>query len=917
MAKTKENTDKFVQEWMPKDEQLILFYRGLNEFLKEYLENKFDEFDNSNSKIIADPLLGYIHFSALEIAIIDTKLFQRLRKIRQLGLAYLVFPSLEYSRFEHSLGVLGRLNQIVNKLIENNIRNNPDDNIQKIIDKHINALRLAALLHDVGHCLFSHCSERVVENLKGEGLYPSTIKIQEIFSEHFNKTQKIPFAELFSISIIGSVHFYNYIKNLGIHTPKDLIIILENAAKLIIGLPIQNDPNTIFLSQLISSGLDVDKVDYMIREQHYSGIKLEIDLDRILSKLQVFDISIYELPLNLNHLKKEFHAEARCKVLGFAKGGQFAYEEFCIARLALHVKVYLHQKVRAAEAQLSMYLRLIAENVFFQKAHNWLYLPEFIIEYPEIVEKYLEVDLFNQTSSIIECKNKLTNISNRNILHRAYAFGPINNISESIENSNYSEETLSFFYTIGISPDVFEKEFKKEIMILVKRLNVSIDKNGIEDTIIDFPRLMSIQQGHQSLYFERGNLIPLKWTIPIDKITVYFQENRALAYVFAPKSICGIVGIASEKVVFNLTKKVFNLQGFISKSSFASFTKIKAELSQSDYYKKTPQLKDTSTYLKSGEAVEKVKTINEKLASFKSLNNNERVTLSRIITFVNQFPENLQSACLSFLQHIEIYNENLLTEELNKVIERLKDKKIGLSYLGGASDSAGRFPYYLRSLLEKNNLEIQNLTDNLINDADVIILYDDNINSGLQLLNIFAELLGEKENLADDINLVNEGHIKPLLTPEAKEKFKTIPIYLVYIVGAENIETKVRKMLQDNLKIDGKNVHISINKVLLDNKKIFSGSESDYNHEQKALLKNFLLSKGEQLLKSEGKGSNKIETCKLGYANAEAMVFFPYNVPTMTITPLWLSGETDGEIWIPLAERRRRRSKDGKIIGED
>lgn len=917
MAKTKGNIGKYVQDWMPKDESLLLFYSGLNEFLTEYLVNdKLNDYDNNSSKIIADPLLGYIHFSAFEVAIIDTKLFQRLRKIRQLGLAYLVFPSLEYSRFEHSLGVLGRLNQILNKLIENNLRNNPDDNIQKIIDKNINSIRIAALMHDIGHCLFSHCSERVIEKTLGEGLYPSAEKIQEIFTNHFNRIKKIPFAELFSIAIIGSSTFANFIRKLEIHTPKELFSTLENAAKLIIGLPIQNDPNTIFLSQLISSGLDVDKVDYMAREQHYSGIKLEIDLDRILSKLQVFDISIYDLPRNLSHFKKEFNADARCKVLGFAKGGQFAYEEFCIARLALHVKIYLHQKVRAAEAQLSLYLSLIAKNSFFQKAHNWLYLPEFIIEYPDIVEKYLKVDLFNQTSLIIEHKHKLINISNRNILHRAYAFGPINNISESISDNSITEETRSFFDNIGIVATEFESKLKKEILSIAKIIGSSINNVDLEDTIIDIPRLMNIQQGHESLFFERGNLIPLKWTIPIDKITVYFQENRALAYVFSPKSISGIAGIASEKVIFEITKKVFNQESFISKSSFNSFTQIKSVLSQSDFYKKTPQLKEISPYLKSGEAVEKIKLIYEKLASFKSLNNNERVTINRIITFVNQFPEKIQSACLSFLQHIEIYHENLLTEELNKVIERLKDKRIGLSYLGSASDSAGRFPYYLRSLLDKNNIEIQTLTDNLINESDVLILYDDNINSGLQLLNIFAELLGEKDKLDSKINLVNEEHIKPLITESAKEKFRNMPIYLVYIIGVENIETKVRKMLEDNLNIKAENIHLSINKLLLDNKKIFSGSDSEFNHENKAVLKDFLISKGEQLLKSENKESHKINTCKLGYANAEAMVFFPYNVPTMTITALWFYGETDGEIWVPLAERRRR-TKDGRIIGED
>jgi len=72
----------------------------------------------------------------------------------------------------------------------------------------------------------------------------------------------------------------------------------------VIGLPIEKDPDSVFLAQLLSSGLDADKIDYMIREQHYSGIKLEIDLDRILSKLRVFSLKSYELPTQLFFLKK-------------------------------------------------------------------------------------------------------------------------------------------------------------------------------------------------------------------------------------------------------------------------------------------------------------------------------------------------------------------------------------------------------------------------------------------------------------------------------------------------------------------------------------------------------------------------------------------------------------------------------------
>ncbi len=138
----------------------------------------------------------------------------------------------------------------------------------------------------------------------------------------------------------------------------------------------------------------------------------------------------------------------------------------------------------------------------------------------------------------------------------------------------------------------------------------------------------------------------------------------------------------------------------------------------------------------------------------------------------------------------------------------------------------------------------------------------------------------------------------------------------ISIIGVEGVEKKIKKWMQEYLGMNPDNISLFAMKTLLTDEKIFSGGESEFNHQDKTKLRDFFKQKGEQLLKSEGKKQEKIESCKLGYANAEAMVMFPYNIPTMTITALWCKGEIDGEVWIPLAERRRR-SKNGKYIGED
>src|SRR5688572_14072523 len=95
-------------------ERLEPFYEGVDRFCDDYLPAALEH--DTTGKIFADPIEGYASLSQWEVALIDTPLFQRLRGIRQLGLAYMVYPTLNYSRFEHVIGVLARLKEIISNI---------------------------------------------------------------------------------------------------------------------------------------------------------------------------------------------------------------------------------------------------------------------------------------------------------------------------------------------------------------------------------------------------------------------------------------------------------------------------------------------------------------------------------------------------------------------------------------------------------------------------------------------------------------------------------------------------------------------------------------------------------------------------------------------------------------------------------
>lgn len=903
------------------------FYKELDAFMAENLKFLRDyEGDYAKSKIIADPILGYIQFSPIEVYIMDSPIFQRLRYIRQLGLSYLVFPSLNYSRFEHSLGVVGWIDKIIDKIRGNNEARSKKKSVYASIndelDEYEDSLRLAGLLHDIGHCIFSHCSERVLNELSGGDGYVSSLEIRKIFSEHFSAPKLIPFAEILSLAIIGSKRFLNLLTKTGVDSKQNFEKILCRSARIILGLHIDEEPGTVFLGQILSSGLDADKIDYMTREQHYSGIKLEIDLERLLSKLQVFSVKPNRLPRQLEYLKNCTDSDAEFKVLGFDKGGQFAFEEFCIARLALHVKIYLHQKTRIAEAQMERYLTLLSQDRVFNRHVSWLRLKEDIIHNQKALYDFKgdnQMSLFNDNDvDLAKVALLLNGIGRRDLYARAYAFGPINKDRYSV----YDDVDEALVDDIFKKYDILwlREKIRLEVKEICDVLCLQCEEEVGSELFIDLPRLINIQQGQESLYFDGSDASQLKWTIPIDKIMQYYQNNRALGYVYSRKAFAHIVALAAEKVFFEKYGEGFLQAPYLPDSVYKKYEDCKEVLVKNDFYRKCPQIKGVSKILKNAASVLKIRSICDSLSGFKSIVDNEVITINKINSFLNQFPLDLQECALDFIGHLRVYNEDLLVDQIGKILDCVEfdKKKICVTSLGGAGDSGHRLGYNMRHFFAQNNIDHPvTINDEVVMSYDCFILYDDNINSGKQLYNIIGELIGEKDRIGE-ADILMERHLDPLKSDAAKRKLKDSEMYFVYILGFSGIEERVRFKMSDYFGFHKEKIHVSINAVLYDKNKIFSGNESDFDHPKKKDLQLFLEKVGEQLLENDGVLKEKIEQKKLGYAKAEAMVLFPYNVPTMTITAIWYKGIIDNDVrWYPLAERRRRKNMYGDLYDEE
>lgn len=813
--------DPVSSRWLPDDPELRPFFNGVDQFVTRHV-SLGSSITYQQRKVILDPCVGYIELYPWEVTLIDTHIFQRLRKITQLGLAYLVFPTLRYSRFEHTLGVLGRLDQVLKRLKEKHkqydLVSHPLSKVNRLIDQNETTLRLAALFHDIGHCLFSHLSENVIAKLGGNEdvgvgdpeYYPSSKTIVEKFESKLKK--RLGFAEILSLTIMGSDAFVKILSrgqfkkeisdsNGSIASEETISELLYRAANWIAGIPIQSEPQAVFLAQLISSGLDADKLDYMSREEHFSGIKIEMDLERILNKIGVQNVKNRALQKGLEKYSRYIKdSKEEYLVLSIERGGQFAYEEFCVARLALYEKIYLHKKVRAAEQYLGSLLSLLAKDQKeFEQAHNWLYLPESVIERQTRVdilssEKITkEITLFGEEIREIkavkrESKLDFSSIEKREIPHRAFAFGPANatydneyyNLLDSAKTKDDIEREIRKLPSVRFwqsllgetgdegmaSRTLLMDKIEREALSLTKdlldhgittknmkradlmTLQESIQLGSFrQQLIIDVPQYNRVALNFDTLHFEESSFQSVRWTIPIHRIAYYYQLHRILAFVYFEKKYCPLICLACSKVVLEFLggnandRQVYEQKGYISESVYSDFDSIKRLLLKrnSSYFENMPELLPQTDTLNNEHARDIINRIVSELNKYHRTKFGSEIRHQDVINYLHQFPEDKQEFVLEVLRSIRVVHELEMEKLLEDISVGTKAKRSAVIPLGAAFSSGPSIVKHLQTVLKKQEIECLPPSDPAVLDCDHLIFVDDNTNSGRQALNIIAK----------------------------------------------------------------------------------------------------------------------------------------------------------------------------------
>lgn len=272
--------------------------------------------ENYRFKVICDPVHGDIGLSELECQLIDTQSFQRLRHLRQLGLASLVYPNATHTRFAHSLGVFRIMGQVIEFLV----------NKGKFDKEDQRKMRIAALLHDIGHYPYSH----LMEFVDRDPHRPSYLSKPKMARQTKVPPKREPYPDHVRVGqliVTNRDDVASLLKRNGIK-PEEIASIFRG-----------EHTNKAY-NQLISSSLDMDRMDYMIRDALGTGVPYgKIDLHYLLSNLDLTDEG---------EVVVSYKAAA-------------AAEHFLVARYFMYKTVYMHKTTFAFEALLRHVLFLLRE----------------------------------------------------------------------------------------------------------------------------------------------------------------------------------------------------------------------------------------------------------------------------------------------------------------------------------------------------------------------------------------------------------------------------------------------------------------------------------------------------------------------------------------------------------------------------
>lgn len=873
----------------------------------------------AHTKNFYDSVWGTIEINQGEILILDSPIMQRLRYIKQLGLADVLYSSATHTRYSHTLGVL-QTADVMAAQIEKELEKKKFPTKKEVRQ----VIRLAAIFHDCGHMFCSHASERFFQKNRKANLYKQINSIRELF---YNNLQIKPsLSEFISILILNSASMRKLLEIVKdglddfefIKYNKDNLI--EKVICMILGFPYSEA--YIPYAKVISGQIDSDKLDYLKRDSHSTGVPVAVDMSRVFQKLRVvLNQKDYDMVASHDSSITQVYKMA------IAPAAINTVDQLVISRFMMFENIYYHQKTLTAEEMLRyalLGLDMSTRGVFNDLSKILLLTDSMVInqDFDGVLKNLgMEVEIIDKGKFKNACEI-LNGLYKRAIFKRCVAF-----TDKNLTKAMYKDKE---FYTKIIAEKVIEEkdEFINDIIAEVRNIKEKLKDSNFyfnektELLFISTPDISAASMNSniaiddkinkdRDMEFEADSWLQSRASRKPQNYLVSYPEDRYIVY------------IATEVILLRKYGLLINDMIIYSEEDEQHINDLKKHLDQSNYFKDLYMLAPEDcidTYLG------QIKTLVEKWKTYEIFDFNTgsgakideaylKMHLKQYMAFkdgIEDF-EIFLSGYLEMLTNVQIVSRAKITSALrdnfSKILqeESCEMRDLAVCNIGNLQDGSALVTYHMNIVnnVMGSNWKAKTL-EKILGDVDNgqrIVFLEDAFCSGKQILSIFETYMGIPINERQ----TQETHVEEL-SDDLKEKLKLCKLYFSFIY----YEKKNEDFFYNRLKEIGLcNVKIVAQQEFTEGyfrQKIYEEEQA-----KNSVVKKYLQKVGRKLInfKALDEGGNRkdnwsderIEQSILGYNDAQQLIVFTWNTPTYTFTPLWLRVDTEELKWIPLFPR--------------
>lgn len=852
------------------------------------------------SKELNDPVWGTISLSAAEVFVLDSPLLQRLRRIRQLGVAHWVYPGTNHTRIEHSIGVCHQVGRVIESVLRHAKETETDGQLQPLAEM-TDTLRLAGLCHDVGHGLFSHAIENAL------ALNVRINRLRSEFGSTFDRAEP-QLSEMAAFYMVGSPAFaemLNEIRSVCQLAPSPTMA--AQAARVIAGLDVA--PNMPLLHELISGPFDADKMDYMKRDALMCGIPVVTDIERLVQKTRGVASALEQLP---RRIKSQVKADAGpFVILGVARSGARAIDELALARTLMFDKVYRHQKVRAVEAMVSSIIALVGPALCPE--------PE-MLPLTNYDDDFLQLDVAqlaqgqNPEPATLAAAELIRRMRERELFVRAIAFtqrSPFDELADSDERRLHNANFSNWVKRPG-GREEFLNKLAAEVTTIADLADRQADLHALPGEVrsylwVDPPRSEGVAQPapevHALLISGDRQMIEVSRSNPdLRGWTDAYSNTRDVGYVFSPKEIADIVYVAAE-IVMRRDHQVRVPDGLraYAKTDSNAILALKSVLVEAGYYTGVLQaLGPDPEVLTQGDIDDRLGAIRNRLQGYLGPSRGDEAERSEdepsafhgaaVLEWVKQYPAQLVAPALRVVEGVRMISRDDVSAAVRGYMHSTGMTTAVVAPLGDPKDGASVIAYYAGDLQDEG-VRVDSV-QSALSAEEALIIVDDFIGLGSSSISILEKLLGEEPTTS-----LNEQRVTTL-NEDVRAAFLNREVHFVFVYGfasgTERLSERAKELgIQALVNVAHPESDIPTVEKVLENDPL---REAFINESTRI---------GDQLI--GGDDSVKRVSRAFGYGNRGVLLISPFNTPTVTLTTLWRPGEVDGQPWTALFPRRTKR----------